>query len=1061
MKRKLVLFLTLFFVGIGIMTAQTQVRGTVVDDAGDPVIGATIQIKGTSQGTITDIDGNFSLSAPAGGTLVISYVGMQTQEVPVSANVRVVMTTDTELLEEVLVIAYGTARKSTFTGSAAAVNTDQIGNMSLGNISKALDGTVPGVQATLGSGQPGASAGIVVRGFGSINASQAPLYVVDGVPFEGDLNAINPNDIAGMTVLKDASASSLYGSRAANGVIMITTKSGQNTNGKINVNFKASLGVASRAVKRYDVMNAQEYLETAFQAYKNEEIFALGVSEQQAAINAISRMKGTVDPILGQNEQYNPYNMPLDQLIDPVTGKVNPNAQLKWTDNWLDEVTASNPIRQEYQFDISGGTNKMKALASFNYLNEEGLLKTTSFERFTGRVSADLQATDWFRTALSANVAKTTSNMLTSTGSSTSNVWYSAEQMAPIYPIWERDTDGKIQYDAQGNALFDYGLNRAAGAQQNFNSIATLYDDRYYEGRENVGTRALVEFNTDNEKYGIWQGLTFTMNLGADYAAGSYTYYYNPYFGNAAGSGRLGKEWVKTFSYTFNQVLNWNRTFDNHGLEAMVGHEFYSYQFNNLAASKTGFPFGELYELAPGSTIASANSYENNERLESYFSRLNYNYLNRYYLSASFRADGSSRFHTDYRWGNFWSLGASWRVSEEAFMDNVEWLDNLTLKASYGTQGNNSYGFNTESSTYSQRYNKLGLYAWQAFYNLTWNNANLNGGKVSSVENALLSWEKNASFNTGFEALLLDSRLTVGFDWYTRKTTDMLLENPLALSTGFDSFDANVGDMKNWGWDLSVGYDIIKNRDWLWNMTVMGSKVNNKVLKLTGSQDEIIEDGYKMIRVGEELNSFYMARSAGVDPATGTQLYWVYDEGDELDRSKHYISSDKSKAAASRVILGSRIPDLYGSISTGLAYKGFDFSIMTNYSIGGKIYDSVGYSYTNPLYIGNNWTREVLRAWKQPGDITDIPRVEKNATHTLNDRALVSASYFSIKNIALGYTFRIANVGIESIRVFAQGDNLALFSARQGLNPQYDFEGTTSYVYTPNRVISGGINIRF
>lgn len=1060
MKRKLMMFIVLFLTGIGLLFGQTQVRGIVVDESGEPVIGATIQIKGTSQGTVTDVDGVFTLSASEGVTLVVSYVGMKVQEVPARDNMRVVMVADSEVLDEVLVVAYGTAKKSTFTGSAASVNTDQISNMSLASISKALDGTVPGVQATLGSGQPGENATIVVRGFGSINASQNPLYVVDGVPFEGDLNSINPNDIASMTVLKDASASSLYGSRAANGVIMITTKSGQNTNGKINVNFKASLGVASRAIKRYDVMNAQEYLETAFQAYKNEEIFALGTSEDQAAINAINRMKGTVDPILGANEQYNPYNMPLDQLIDPVTGKVNPNARLKWTDNWMDEVTAENPIRQEYQFDVSGGTNKMKALASFNYLNEEGLLKTTSFERFTGRVSADLQAKEWFRTVLSANVAKTTSNMLASTGSSTSNVWYSAEQMAPIYPIWERDADGNVLYDSQGKALYDYGLNRAAGAQQNFNSIATLYDDKYGEDRENVSARALMEFNTDDEKYGIWQGLNFSMNMGTDYAAGAYTYYYNPYFGNAAGSGRLGKEWIKTFSYTFNQVLNWNRVFDDHGIEVMLGHEFYSYKFNNLSATKTGFPFGGLYELAAGSTISDADSYENNERLESYFSRLNYNYMNRYYLSASFRADGSSRFHRDHRWGNFWSVGGSWRLSEEAFMDNVEWLDNLTVKASYGTQGNNSYGFNTGSSTFSQRYNKLGLYAWQAFYNLTWNNANLNGGKVSSVENILLSWEKNASFNAGFEALLLDSRLTVGFDWYTRRTTDMLLENPLALSTGFDSFDANVGDMKNWGWDLSVGYDIIKNRDLLWNATVIGSKVDNKVTKLTASQNEIISSS-TIIRVGEQIRSFYMARSAGVDPATGAQLYWVYDEGDELDRSKHYISSDKSKAAASRVILGSRIPDLYGSLSTSLTYKGFDFSIMTNYSIGGKIYDYVGYNYTNPLYIGNNWTREVLRAWKQPGDITDIPRVEKNATHTLNDRALVDASYFAIKNIAVGYTFDAVKLGVQSIRVFAQGDNLAVFSARQGLNPQYNFTGSTDFAYTPNRVISAGVNIRF
>ncbi len=1045
MKRKLMMFLTLFMLGIGWVSAQVRVQGTVVDEAGEPIIGATVLVKGTNQGTVTDVDGSFTLTAPADGTLVISYVGYATKEVPVSPNVRVVLSTDSELLDEVIVVAYGVAKKSTFTGSAVTVKADQIENRSIENVSKALDGTVPGVLSTLGLGQPGSSANIIIRGFGSINASQTPLYVVDGVPYDGDLNSINPNDIASLTVLKDASASSLYGSRAANGVVMITTKSGQNTGGKINVNFKASLGISSRALKRYDVMDAREYLETAFQAYKNDEIFALGTSEEQAAINAINRMKGTVDPILGINEQYNPFDMPLAELIDPVTGKVNPNAKLKWTDNWMDEILAKNPIRQEYQFDLSGGIAKMQTLASFNYLNEEGLLKTTSFERFTGRVSTDLKPTDWFRTVLSTNAAKTTSNMLDVDGAATSNVWYSAEQMAPIYPIWERDENGQIKLDAQGKPLFDYGLNRAAGAQQNFNCIATLYNDRYYENRENINARTLMEFNTNNEKYGLWQGFTFTMNLGVDYVQGGYTFYYNPLFGNAAGTGRLGKESKKTFSYTFNQILNWNRDFDNHGIDLMLGHEFYSYKYNYLTASKTGFPFPEIYELAPGSTIAEATSYEDNETLESYFSRLNYDYLSKYYLSLSFRRDGSSRFNSKYRWGDFWSIGASWRITEEPFMQNVDWLNNLTLKISYGTQGNN----------------RVGLYAWQALYDLTWNNANMNGAKVYSVENMEVSWEKNASFNTGFEALMLNSRLNLGFDWYTRKTNDMLLNRPLALSSGFTGYNDNVGNMKNWGFDISAGYDIIKTKDLVWNVMAIASKVNNKVTKLTDEQHEIV-GGSSIIRVGEQVNSFYMARSAGVDPATGAQLYWVYDnKEDEEDWSKHYISSDKSKAAASRVILGSRIPDLFGSFSTSVIYKNFDFSIMTTYSIGGKIYDYVGYNYTNPLYIGDNWSREVLRAWKQPGDITDIPRIQKNLTHTLNDRALVDASYFAIKNFAIGYTFKLKSKGLESIRIFAQGDNLAIFSARQGLNPQYNFTGSTDFVYTPNRIISSGIHVKF
>lgn len=1039
----------LLFVASTALAQNRTVTGTVTSkDDGQPIPGVSVKVKGTNIGISTSANGKFSLSVPSNvKTLEISSIGFATQTVTIGASnvVNVALAAGANELGEVIVVAYGTAKKSTFTGSASTVKAELIENRSISSITKALDGAVPGVTSTLGSGQPGSNAGIVIRGFGSINASSNPLYVVDGVPFDGDLNSINPNDVESLTVLKDASAASLYGSRAANGVVMITTKAGKNTQGKVNVNFKANVGVASRAIKRYDVMDTKEYLESVFLAYKNDEIYAKGVPENLAGTNALNRMKGTVDPIFGVNEQYNPYNVPVSQLIDPITGVLNPNASLRWNEDWLGEVLASNPIRQEYQFDASGGNDKMKTLVSLNALKEGGLLKTTSFDRLTGRVNSDLTPTDWFKASLSANFSKGTSNLLSASGSSTSNVWYSAEQMAPIYPIWTRDASGNQVLDANGNKLFDYGLNRASGAQQNFNSVAVLYDDKYLDLRDNVGTRAGIEFNTRNPKYGAFSGFSFALNLGADYIGRNYTYYYNPFFGNAAGSGRLNKEWNKTLSYTFNQLLTWNRSFDKHSFDVLLGHESYSYKFNLLSAQKTGFPFGGLYELAPGSTIASANSYENNETLESYFSRVQYNYAGKYFLTGSFRTDGSSRFYVDNRWGNFWSAGASWLVSEENFMKNISWINSLTAKASYGEQGNNS----------------VGLYAWQAFYNLTWNNATNNGGAVASVENKMVSWEKNQNVNIGLDGRMLNNRLTFGFDWYTRKTTDMLLNRPLALSTGFDGFNDNIGDMKNSGFDLSLGYDVIKSNDLTWNVTAMASKVKNKVLKLTGTQTEIIA-GTTIVRVGEEVNSFYMARSAGVDPATGSQLYWVYDnKADETDLSKHYISSDRNKAAASRVMLGSRIPKISGSLATSLNFKGFDFSLLTTYSIGGKIYDVVGYNYLNPLYIGNNLSREVLRSWKKPGDITDIPRLQKEITYTITDRALVDASYFSIRNISLGYTFNVKSIKLNSVRVFVQGDNIAVFSARQGLNPQLNFTGTTDYVYSPNRIIAAGLNLKF
>lgn len=1032
-----------------------QVSGKVTSTDGKPVVGASVSVVGGTKATQTDEAGNFTLTANAGSTLNVSYLGFNAQRVHIgnSSVLSIVLSPEENALDEVMVVAYGTAKKSSFTGSASTVKTKDIENRSIASITKALDGAAPGVVSTLGSGQPGSNAGVRVRGFGSINASADPLYVVDGIPFDGDLNSINPNDVESLTVLKDAAASTLYGSRAANGVVVITTKTGKNTEGKVNVNFKANVGVNSRAVKRYDVMNSQEYLETIFQSYKNDEIFAKGTTEEQAAINAVNRMKGTVDPIFGINEQYNPYNVPVDQLFDLATGKINPSAKLKWNDNWLDEVMAKSPIRQEYQFDMAGGSSKYKAMMSMNALREDGLLKNTNFDRYTGRLNNEFTPKDWFKANLSANFAKTNSSSLNATGSSTSNVWYSSEQIAPINPIWVRDAQGELVLDANGQRQFDYGPNRASGAQQNFNSIATLYDDKYYNGIENVGTRGGVEFNTRDEKYGIFQGFSFAVNLGADYRNNSYTYYYNPYFGNAkATSGRLNKQNTKSFSYTFNQLLTWARNFDKHNIDVLLGHENYSFKFNSLSAQKTGFPFGNLLELAAGSTIARANSYEDNETLESYFSRVQYNYDDKYYLSGSYRSDGSSRFNKDVRWGSFWSVGGAWKISEESFLKDNAFVNSLTLKASYGGQGNNALLTSSGTANY---------YAWQAFYDLTLNNANNNGGKVTAVENSTVSWEKNYSFNAGLDGRFLDNRLTVGFDWYTRKTTDLLLNRPLPFSSGFDGVNDNIGDIKNWGYDLSVGYDVIRNSDLRWNITAMGSKVRNKVLKLTDNSSEII-GGTTIIREGESLNSFYMARSAGVDPSNGDQLYWVYDNrADEHDLSKHYVSSNKSKAASSRVLVGNRIPKISGSIATSVNYKQFDFSAMGTFSIGGKIYDAVGYGYFNPTYAGNNYSREVLGAWQKPGDITDIPRVQKELNHTITDRALVDASYFAIKNIAIGYTFDFAKIGLKSIRVFAQGDNLAIFSARQGMNPQYNFSGTTDYVYTPNKTISAGVNLKF
>lgn len=1023
-----------------------NITGIVRDHAGEPVIGASIQIKGTTLGTITDYNGQFSLNdVPADGVLTVSYIGFNTEDIPVNhqKNLQIVMRENAEQLEEVVVVAYGTAKKSSFTGSAEVVKQDRIEKRVVADVSKALEGTVAGVQSTSGSGQPGEGASMIIRGFGSISAANTPLYVIDGVPFDGALNTFNPNDIESVTVLKDASAGALYGSRGANGVIMITTKRGKKDDGHISINLKANWGISQRALPRYETVNEAEYLELAFDAYKNELIYTNGVDPELAGIQALEVMKGTAKGILGINEQYNPFDMPLNQLIDPMTGKINPAANLKYHEDWKDEITTHNPLRQEYQLAVTGGNSKTQYLVSMGYLNEQGLLQTTEFERYSGRVNIDSQARDWLKLGLNASFAQTGTNYNSASGSVVSNLWYTTQIMAPIYPVYEHNTDGSFNLDANGNRIYDYGLNRIA--LSNSNAIALLHEDKENSTRDNFNARTYIQLSTDDEKYGTWRGFTLTANFGLDYFNTQEMTYNNPYTGNAATiSGSLTKAAQRKLSYTFNQLLTYKREFGSHELDLLVGHEYYQLKQNFLGAQKTGFPFGGLFELSAAATLSAASSQTDKYSIESYLSRINYNFGEKYYVSGSFRTDGSSRFYRDSRWGQFWSLGASWRVSQENFMQSVNWINNLTLKASFGSQGNDNIG---------------SFYAYQSLYTLL-ANGSFNGAGINSLENKDLKWEKNENLNIGIEARLFD-RLSLTAEFFNKHTKDLLLNMPKATSTGFDSYPANVGSMRNIGVDITASVEIFKGSAFEWTLTAMASHIRNKILKLA-DKPEIIS-GSNIFREGEAVNSFYLPVSAGVDPLTGNQLYWV-------DRDKNnkivprYKTDDVTLTTNSREVVGNRIPDLYGSLTNDFRYKGFDLSILTTYSIGGEMLDGVYGSMMNVGYKGYVWHKNALRRWQKPGDITDVPKIMWDQQIRVTDQDLINASYFAIKNITLGYSLSkkwLQKIKMENIRVYATADNIALFTHLKGMDPQYNFTGTVGYTYAPTKTFSLGIDIKF
>ena len=1052
-KLKLILTCLVAVMTCGISFAQNiTVKGVVTDaNTGELLPFASVQVKGTMVGAATDEDGNYTISVPRDGILIFSSIGYVTQEVAVNGRttVNVLLASDTEYLQDVLVVAYGTAKKESFTGSAQTIKSEQIEKRTVANVTKALDGMAAGVQTTSGSGQPGAGASVRIRGFGSLNADSSPLYVVDGVPYDGSINALNPNDIESMTIIKDASAGALYGARGANGVVIITTKRG--SEGAAHVSFKGNWGIASRAIPRYETLDAYEWTEDLYYMVRNTYLQE-GYQPSVAGPMAVADISGGVNNVFGIKEEYNPFTVPAAQLFNYETGKINDGVGLKWSDDWLDLCTNPAPLRQEYQMSVQGGNKANKYMFSVGYLNEKGLVQYTSFERFSGRANVESQIVEWFKAGLNVSFAHNNTNT-TSLGSSQSsssaysNVFYTCQLMAPIYPMYMRDANGDYILDANGEKQYDWGENRAAGASAGWNPLANLVDDKYENGSDNLSGRTFVEFG--GWKKGALQGLKLSVNFGFDLVASKAKTYYNPYFGNAKSMNGLAEiADGRTFSYTFNQLLTWDRHFGDFHVDLLAGHEAYAYNYQYLMGYKSGYPFGNLYELAPATTLQDANSYTNNYRIESYLTRVNLDYGDKYYVSASYRRDGSSRFHKDVRWGNFWSVGASWRISQENFLRDVKWINNLTLKASYGVQGNDNLG---------------SLYAWQAFYSLSYPNGANPGATVSSLESKELKWEKNENLNVGIEARLFN-RLSLSVEYYNRYTKDMLMSYPMAVSLGFSGYDKNIGNMQNRGFEFSVTGDIIATQKAHWSMTWMGSTIKNKVLHLA-DKPEIVSGNY-IIKEGETLNSFYLPESAGVDPATGSKLYWVWDNDENGNPGEKYITDSYQKASTCKRVCGSRIPVLYGSWSNNVRIGDFDLSVMTTYSIGGKINDGVYRGLLYSTYIGEAGHIDRLAAWKQPGDVTSIPRIDLKGSYNvaLTDDELFDASYFAIKNITLGYTLpakALKAIRFQTIRVSVSADNIKLFSALRGMDPQYNFSGGTGYSYTPTRTISVGLDMTF
>ena len=624
------LALAIFLMSFVFAGAQNNLKitGHISDAAGNPVCGAGVFIVGTVAGTISDFDGNYEIGdVPPDSKLSFSCLGYQ--EVSVDVNGRteidIVLQEDAMYLDEVMVVAYGTAKKESFTGSAAVVKADDIRNRVTGNVTKSLEGSVAGVQMTSGGGQPGEDAKLLVRGAGSINASALPLYVVDGVPYDGAISSINPSDIESVTVLKDASAGALYGARGANGVVVITTRKGDRD--KANIYYKGSAGVSSRALKRYDLLDMDEFVEITYEALRNAAQYGKGMDFEAASSYAAANLGTTLGGIKNP-EYYNPYkNHTWSDLVDRSTGKIKSDAAAAWdagrngSDNWMDNVSDNAAFRSEHIFSVSGGSEKSDYLMSVGYYDEEGTLTGTDFTRYTGRIGGNVQAREWLKVGMNANFARSKSRLQDASGSETSNVWYTAQFIGPIYPLYLKDMDGNNIFDGNGGLQYEYGdeddngyANRVSA--QGFNSLAELKNNPTGYIRNALSGRGYVTLGTTDESSPIY-GLTGTANFGFDFNDFAKTAVKDKYHGNMASQGgSVSKTNTRIFSYTANALLNYNRTFGSHSVSSLAGAEYYRYNFNYVLGEKSGIVDG-IAELAPAVTTMTNTSYSEDYAIAS------------------------------------------------------------------------------------------------------------------------------------------------------------------------------------------------------------------------------------------------------------------------------------------------------------------------------------------------------------------------------------------------------------------------------------------------------------
>lgn len=1031
MSRSLTLLCMLLFC-IATYAQRITVSGKVTA-GGEGLPGVTVAVKGSTNGTITSMDGDYSLQTEPQNTLVFSFIGYETQEVPINGQktINIEMHESSIAIDEVVIaVPYGTAKKSTFTGSASVIDKKIIAASQVSSVSKALQGTVAGLQSFSTSGQPGEDASIYIRGVGSANATTTPLYVVDGVPYDGALSSISSQDIASVTVLKDAAAASLYGSRAANGVIMITTKQGQNGSAP-TIQLSAKYGFSSRAVRDYDQLSTNDYFMLQWEALRNS-YMDNGQSAESAAQTASSILATTATGGLG----INPYGTQYPQPVG-TDGKIVAGATPLWDDSWEDALS-QDAHYTDISASISGGSERTKYYFSLGYLNDQGAYICSGFKRYNLRTNITTDLRKWLQVGLNVSATHSVQDYPKQDDTAIGNIVLAARSIPSFYPVYERDlTTGEYLLDENGNRIYDYG-NYRKGSYNGYNfAQSMLYDKKEYK-RDAASIRGYLQITP-------LEGLSYKMSLNIDYNSRFAHFYDNPTYGKEPLTGSVEKENVRTTGLTYNNVINWNHTFkENHDVRLMAGQEYYEYNTSDFGGSRTGVITDGYYEPDVASTLSSFYGNSDQYKLLSFFGSAEYSYQSKYFVSASVRTDGSSRFHPDHRWGTFWSFGGSWKISREKFLEEAanDWLTNLTLRASYGAQGNDNVGY----------------YAYKALYEIgsSFGESTLHASRLETPE---LSWETNLNLNVGLDFGFWSNRLNGTIEFFQRASKDLLFARDLVPSGGFSSIDANIGKLKNYGWEFTINGTPVLTKDWTWKLSVNATTYKNEIVELP--TDVMWQSTKKWVK-GGSLYDFWLYEWAGVNPENGNPQ-WYYTD---TDGSRKITEDYSSLTSDDKVKMGSSLPKVSGGFQSDLTWRDLSLSMLFSYAIGGKLYNN---DYKSMISVsggnGSTLSKDMLNRWTPDNRYTDIPRLSYDQTSyftSSSSRWLVNRSFLRLKTVTLSYNLPekwLHYATIKQASIFLQGENLLTFCHQQGLDPEQPINGMVSYRYPAMKTFSFGINV--